>query len=353
MYQMFSNEELENLRSRLISYRDADDLPSEEDLIALADRTVSSLEAEDKKYRPYSAEKKPGGLLDFSKEEIPVILVPDIHARPEFLISLLASDVLQKLGIYTEKEFDGDVLDALNKDLVMLVCVGDVWHTENTSWAYNRWRTSYEKWMNGDSVSPEMCDEMKENFAAVMGVMELKNAFPRNFHFLKGNHENIMNSEGHGDHGFLKFAMEGEMVRDFVYEKYGDVTLHMLSCFEKALPIVAVFLDFCVSHAEPLKAYKRNDIINYHDHGDLILGFTWTANDEAQKDSVEKQFKELNPKGGKKEALWFGGHRPVPEKFLLRQDGHFVQFHNPEEMNVALLSPGREFKCERDIVSII
>ena len=123
MHQMLSNEELENLRSRLISYRDADGLPTEESLNAIADRTVSSLEAEDKKYRPYSAEKKPGGLLDFSKEEIPVILVPDIHARPEFLISLLGSDVLQKSGIYTEKEFDGDVLDALNRELVMVVCV--------------------------------------------------------------------------------------------------------------------------------------------------------------------------------------------------------------------------------------
>lgn len=349
---MLSNEELENLRSRIISLRDSTELPLEKDLNSLADMTVSTLEAEEKSYRPYSSQKKPGGLLDFSQENIPVIIVPDIHARPDFLITLLSSDILQRNGVFTSNEFSGDVLEALNENRVIVVCVGDVWHTENTTWGYARWRVSYAEWKSGNPSCKEMKEEMMENFAAVMAVMELKNAFPRNFHFLKGNHENIKNAEGQGDHGFLKFAMEGEMVRDFITDVYGDATLHLLSCFERALPIVATFPSFCISHAEPKKPFKKAEIINYRENPDVILAFTWTANDEALKDSVRKQFHELLPKADERKTLWFGGHRPVPQKYLLRQDGHYVQFHNPEQMNVVLLSPEREFDAERDVVSI-
>ena len=39
-------------------------------------------------------------------------------------------------------------------------------------------------------------------------------------------------------------------------------------------------------------------------------------------------------------------------KFNLRQDGAYVQLHNPQEMNVALVVPGKKFDPEKDIISL-
>ncbi len=346
--EKFSTAQVESFRSLIADYTLEKSLPKEAALVSLIDEAITCLENESPSYRPRSQEKKVGGLLDFTHlEQKPVILVPDIHARFEFLPALLSSHILKSSSL------DVTVLEALCMDAVRIVCVGDVWHTENASWGYERWRNAYEDWMNGKVAGPDMVEEMKENFKAVRTVMALKKAFPSAFHFLKGNHENILNTEGGGDHGFLKFAMEGEMVRDFIKEVYGDVCLHLLSCFEKALPIVALFPTFGVSHAEPKSAYKREGIINYHSYPDLILSFTWTANDEARKGSVVRQLQELVPSLPAKDALWFAGHRPVPEKYLLRQEGALVQFHNPDEMNVVLIDPKRKFNVETDIKPIL
>ena len=53
-------------------------------------------------------------------------------------------------------------------------------------------------------------------------------------------------------------------------------------------------------------------------------------------------------------VLWFGGHRPVKDgKYLLRQDGTYLQLHNPNEMNVAIVVPEKKFNPEIDIKSVL
>ena len=93
-----------------------------------------------------------------------------------------------------------------------------------------------------------------------------------------------------------------------------------------------------IVHAEPYTSYKRSEIINYHKNPSLILGFTWTSNGDAEEDSVSKLFRVLNKKNKEREPLWFGGHRPVSGLYLTRQNGVYYQIHNPDEMNVALVS---------------
>ncbi|MBQ9538779.1 MAG: hypothetical protein IJU95_05870, partial [Treponema sp.] len=75
-------------------------------------------------------------------------------------------------------------------------------------------------------------------------------------------------------------------------------------------------------------------------------------NDGAEDGSVAQTFANLTGCQPDK-ALWFGGHRPVEGKYALRQDGHYVQIHNPNEMNVAYISPDRPFDLEKGIFSVV
>ena len=93
---------------------------------------------------------------------------------------------------------------------------------------------------------------MRESLGLMEMVMECKSAFPGRFHFLKGNHENIANEEGGGNHPFVKFALEGFMVADYMRlllrrRRSWPAT----TSFEKELPLLAVGSGFLASHAEP------------------------------------------------------------------------------------------------------
>ena len=101
--------------------------------------------------------------------------------------------------------------------------------------------------------------------------------------------------------------------------------------------------------------FTRDEIINYHDENlrdEVVLAFTWTPNDGAEEGSVASIFAELSGRKAE-DALWFGGHRPVEGKYALRQDGHYVQIHNPDEMNVAYISADRPFNLDKDIIPLV
>ncbi|HCA19278.1 MAG TPA: hypothetical protein DEO40_01200 [Treponema sp.] len=337
---MYSSEELSELREKILSLCSLQSLPKEDQLIEIVNRTVNTLEHEAKDYRPKAKNSHPGGLLDLTGRKNDIVIVPDLHARPTFISNLLASNVTGE-----------DLLSAMNEDRCTVICVGDGVHTETRGGCYERWIAAYEKWNRGEICSHEMCFEIKDCMATMLSVMELKNAFPENFHFLKGNHENIQNEYGGGDYPFCKFAQEGQMVRDFMQEVYSEATLHVIRCFERALPIVAVCRYCVVSHGEPSITYSKNEIINYHDNPEVIYGFTWTDNGEAKEGSVPETFKILNRR--EKKCLWFGGHRSVPGKYLLRQNGTYVQIHNPYAMNVAVVHEDGSFDLEKDIKSVL
>ena len=87
-------------------------LPAKEDLRDLLLRVNKILECEDSlfdsvNYRPQNKRKAPGGLLDF-KDDITTIIVPDLHARVDFIPSLLdfkleihpdpIADIMQRYG---------------------------------------------------------------------------------------------------------------------------------------------------------------------------------------------------------------------------------------------------------------
>lgn len=337
------------------------ELPSYGSLLSLLDSVVSVFESESPSYRPLAQNKKPGGLLDFvsgiNHQKIPVVVVPDLHGREKFVIDILKYHFPDDIcdGFSSIENCAGlSVLECLEKGFLYVCCVGDIFHSEARG--RERWIKAFDEYSHGNLVNDFMKEEMKENLSLLEMLLVLKSTFASHFHILKGNHENVlneMNVKPFGNVPFRKFCDEGNMVADFLQNFYDDLILHEISCFEKSLPVCAVFDSCIVSHAEPASAYTRKEIINYHENeSTVVFGLTWTQNGKAEEGSIEKTMRNLV---GAKKALdyvWLGGHRPVLGKFASRQNGKYIQIHNPEEENIALVLPEKKFDPEKSILNV-
>lgn len=325
-------------------------LPDHDYLFSLADSAASVLESEICSYRPAVNSGGLGGLLDFTEEEkLPLIIVPDLHARAFFLRNilnfLLPEDFFDKNEDVSSKRLT--VYQALEEDKVRIVFVGDLLHSELR--CRLRWMEALAEFLAGIYDGRAMTEEMTEGLTLLSMIMELKISFPRNVHILKGNHENIMNVRSPGNYPFRKFANEGEMVKEFMSQVYGDDVLMVISCFEKNLPLAAVFSDCIISHAEPRRAFSRLEIINGMEEDEVILGLSWTENNAAKDGGVKEMLEVLT---GKSTSLYFGGHRPIQDNYALRQEGSFVQLHNPDRQNITLVYADKPFDFENNIVQV-
>ena len=311
-------------------------LPDREAYTALVRRTIETLRGEDPLYRPRDEQDRPGGLLRLDGR--PTIIVPDLHARPWFLLQILAY-----------RPGDGTtVFELLHRGKLQMVCVGDGFHSESRG--AERWKRAFKEFSGKYRRHSAMDEEMRESLGLMEIVMRLKIMHPDSFHFLKGNHENIQNEEGRGNHPFRKFAFEGEMVKEWVLKFYGGEFLSDFAEMEHEFPLLAADETFMVSHAEPARYYTREEVIRYREYDDVVLGLTWTPNDGAEEGSVGRMIYEYcSSPGG---ARYFGGHRPVKGKYTLRADDKYVQLHNPGTYSVALLEPGVPPDPERDILVI-
>jgi len=360
---------VDDIRNQIITFLNKKDLPKYDNFVELCNEATSILETEDSSYRPADLSNSPGGLLDFDSDKynnVPIIVVPDLHARGYFLLDILN---------YRLKNIDETktILELLNEGKLIICCVGDIFHSEGR--ARERWADAYSDfcayYYDGSDISrfvdsSAMKKEMCENFSLLQTIFLLKKTFPENFHVLKGNHENIKNENyssgenlNYGNRAFRKFCEEGTMCAEFIRCYYDDLLLHYISCFERALPICALFKNCVVSHAEPVKAFSRDEIINSSNNDDVIFGLTWTANDVAERDSVEKTMKNLYKKtlldvfsNPTKKSVWIGGHRPILDKYSLRQNGLYIQIHNPEKEYISFVDSNRRFCPDNDIFDV-
>lgn len=322
-------------------------LPSHDELFELSDKACMVLENENESYRPKNKEGFCGGLIDFSAQRKPLILIPDLHGRPEFLKNIL------EVSLPPLKDFwdaPTSVLNLLEDKKICMVFVGDAMHTEKTT--VYRWCEAQSDFEKGIFTGEAMSAEMAENLTLLCGLMKLKISFPEDFHFLKGNHENITNRNTGGDFAFRKYADEGNMVKYFIRDFYGDDILYMISCFEDALPLMFAGQKILVSHAEPIKGFSRKQVINSRLDPKVVEGLTWTDNDNAFEDSCRIMFQEFFGKENAATSYFFGGHRPVQENYKIRQNGSFIQFHNPLKQNIIFLKPDKEFNPKEDIINV-
>ncbi len=309
-------------------------IPDENAYLDLVKRSTDLLRHEPAEFRPLDSGGVSGGLLLFT-DGIPTLIVPDIHGRTDFFLKVL------EYQIFPNKK----LLEALAAGTARLLCLGDAFHAEDR--ARKRWDRAYQLFLSGNPVNRPMMQEMAENFALMEMIMRCKCAFPKYVHFLKGNHENILNEEGNGNHPFRKFAEEGEMVREFVIHQYGEGFLKTCDLLEKSFPLCAVGERFIASHAEPARFYAKDELINSWKYLDVILGLSWTGNDAAAEGSVDEMLSEYLP--SVPDALYFGGHRPVPGIFALRAGNRFVQINNPKRNIIAVIPSDRKFNLKTDI----
>lgn len=317
------------------------ELPSYENISSLADKVCKVLLKEDPLYRPLNCIGEPGSLLDFSNDDppLPAIIIPDIHARPDFIQNILSCNL---------PELNLTVLQALKQKKVNVICVGDAVHSELYS---SRWELISLEFEKGEHTGFYMQQEMILNLSVVCALMKLKILYPANFHFLKGNHENILNSSFGGDYAFFKYADEGEMVKTFMTEQYDEKLLNKIARYENLLPLAAYGSNYVVSHAEPAAVYSREQLIDARFDDSIVEGLIWTRNGQVTKPTALPIMKELLGKKQAKKALYFAGHRPVKGLYALRQKDIFVQIHNPKLQNIFMVPCDRAFDFNKDIIN--
>ena len=231
--------------------------------------------------------------------------------------------------------------------------VGDILHTERGT--RERWAAAQIEFLRDIFTGPAISAEMQEGLSLLCALLELKKAFPAYVHILKGNHENILNETGGGDFAFRKFVDEGEMCRCFIQEYYGDDILYLMNCVEKNLPLFYFGKNCSVSHAEPMRAFSRQELVNAKNDEEVVRGLIWTGNGEAEEMSarvtVQNLF-EIGEGGVPKGYLYLGGHRPVHGNYKALQDGFYIQIHNPSKQNVVFVKPERAINLETDIINV-
>jgi len=324
---MTIQDSIEEIRAR-------ERLPDPARYSELLETAISFLEAESPGMRPGDASGLSGGLVRL-KGEIPTLILPDLHGRRDFFSRAMNASL----------SGEGTVLEQMRANTIQVLCLGDGIHTECGTRA--RWLDAFTEYRSLFKKHGSMDSEMVENLSLMEMVLRCKTAFPENFHFLKGNHENILNEEGNGNHAFMKIAYEGDMVRAWTEKFYGQAFLELYARFERSLPLFAIGNGFLASHAEPDEPYAEDDIINARLRPEVILGLTWTNNGEAAEGSVRIMLERFL--GSAEGTVYFGGHRPVAGRYALRADGRYVQMHNPQKRIIALSVPGKPFDPETDI----
>lgn len=322
--------------------------PSYEYLYSLLDRVTDILDSEDKSYRPEASDESLGAMLDFSNEKsLPTIIIPDIHARTNFIKNILNYTITPEHNFLKTKK-NISIYKALKQNKIRIICVGDALHTEATT--IERWQYAQMEYFENIFTGPSITAEAKDCFSTLCALLLLKINFPQNFHFLKGNHENIYNITENGDFAFKKIADEGQMIKKFVQNFYGDDILYLISFYEHKLPLIAVTKECVVSHAEPRRAYKKQELINGLSTPQIIEDLTWTSNGEAEENSVIDIISNLLSE--KSNAIYFAGHRPVKEDYNSLYNNRFYQIHNPRKQNIVLVPNKRAFNPETDIIGV-
>lgn len=325
---------------RHISEREAP--PSADEITAELGAACTVIDSQERQLRPPDADGLPGGVLHL-RPELPLVVLPDIHGRVELVRQALSAT-------YPDHGIEEPLLYALDSGRAQLLFIGDYVHAEAR--ARERWMHAFEEFTGGFKKHAAMDQEMNESLGVLQMFAALKQAYPDIVHGLKGNHENISNEEGEGNHAFGKFVMEGAMVAEYMSRFYSGAAFEAVYRLEKSLPLLAVGASFLVSHAEPGRFFEREEVIEYRSSPEVVEGLTWTDNDGAEPGSVQAMLEHYLRHCEPHEAVYLGGHRPVENLYALRAEGRYVQFHNPARYLAAVPPVNRLFDPERDVLEL-
>lgn len=326
-----------SLKKIILEVLDNPEIPEINFFKKITELTVSILKDENEKIRPKDKNNLSGGLINLTEFD-KVIVLPDLHARRFFL----------KKVINLKKRLNKTLLEELEESNISFLCLGDGVHSEGI-FAF-RWLKAYDEFIRNYEHSPNMDKEISDSFNLMIVIMLLKIRYKDKFHFLKGNHENIYNETGNGNYSFAKYAYEGMMVLVYFKKKYDDELLSLYSQFEKNLPLFVVGRNFLASHAEPKMFFDYDRIVNYRSYPELIESLTWTDNHSSIRGTIDNYLSHYLQNN--KDAYYFGGHRPIKEKYFLINNDRYVQIHNPQKEIVLFIDQNKIIDLDKDIFEI-
>ncbi|MFH1713322.1 MAG: hypothetical protein ABH896_04000, partial [Candidatus Jacksonbacteria bacterium] len=280
-------EKIAQLERYILEMVDKTELESKEDMEKSVEKVTDILKTESADIRPRDDKDRPGGLVEL-KKDIPTIIIPDLHARRDYLAKALM-----------ERDKDGRTnLDKMVKGELQIVCLGDGMHWEGKG-ADKKWDIILTEYLTNKFAqhlsTPHMDEEMIQDFGVMHMVLRIKEQCPEFFHYLKGNHDNITNRDEGGDQPFKKFddiVGEGELVKQYVRNKYGPDFLSNYAEFEQNLPVIAVGNNFIASHTQPDLDYSKEQIVNYRDNPNVTKGLTWTRSRDLTKSPYQDVLKQ-------------------------------------------------------------
>jgi len=247
-----------------------------------------------------------GPVIDNHNSTLPSVIVPDIHARWEFVAFVFAN--------FNPSEYN-------------LVFTGDILHSEGHD---NKWREieqDYIRLGHGD-FGPYMQEEWDNSLKALELILTQQAKYPDTVHLLRGNHDDI-SCKLYSDYGkYARRVLESRLFREFGEHNFPEI-IEAYYKYEKKIPYLYIGPDFLASHTIPdekvgLKEIKSDDKRTH-------WLFSWA--DNTNYDSGCLRYFDGNMKRlGQNAKYWFCGHRPVKQPDLLRLQcgGRLVQNNNPD-----------------------
>ena len=199
-------------------------LPQEEALSLI--REVNKI-LESEAHRPNDKQGRPGGVIHLP-DELTVILMGDLHAKPDNLLTMLSQN---------------SYLEALEHGTAALVILGDAVHPE------------------GDVA----LDEMQGSMLIMDLIFKLKVRFPHQVFYLRGNHDSFSEEIAKGG------IPQGMLWEQELVNSRGNEYRNEMARLYKQLPYLIYSSHFVSCHAAaPTSSIELDDIINIMDQPKLI-----------------------------------------------------------------------------------
>ncbi|OHA00195.1 MAG: hypothetical protein A3C07_00080 [Candidatus Sungbacteria bacterium RIFCSPHIGHO2_02_FULL_47_11] len=196
--------------------------------------------------------------------------------------------------------------------------------------------------------------EMARGLGLMKMVMDLKLQYPHNFHFLRGNHEDVdgdlMGDFKKGD------VLQSEEVRSWLQENFGADFIAKWAKFEDTLPLLAKGKNIVVTHAAPAGNFTREQIESRDRK--TTIGLNWTENRQHSQNAIPENKLRSNMKnilaniGMTAEAQWFIGHRPTYDLYRAQCNGQLIQINDDRGYVVAFMPIDGKFDPKKHITDL-
>ncbi|MCF7928085.1 MAG: metallophosphoesterase [Spirochaetales bacterium] len=241
--------------------------------------------------RPTSNCGIPGGLLDFSEDTKPAIVIGDLHGAVDNLKAIINHE---------------DNLDRLKNHELRVIIVGDGPHNDQTG----------------------QMKEMESSLQVMDEIIQLITTYGEDVIYIRGNHDTF-------DENVAKSAIQqGLEFRLHMTEQWGEEYVDAFDEFFEALPMFVIGKGFVITHAGPVRhGCTRQELIDVKDNPDYYRQLMWNRLHEFRGNPSLKEYGEEDI-------------RKTLKKLNLPLDTPFIVGHNP------MWHTGNDTGIWRDIIGI-